>query len=204
MLGFLLIGMPLLQHHRILGQMLPSIAYFFAIGLAFMLAEMALLEQLTPFLGKPIYALAVVLSGLLLASGLGAGWGQTQEFRSVIKTFGGLLGLLLLYFLGLGNVLSAWAGLETIPRLLVALAAVALPGFLMGVPFPVGLTRLVEGIPDSEQRRIRVALAWCCNGCASVMGATGAIWLAQLSGQSTLFLAATLSYVFALLMLKKL
>ena len=204
MLGFLLIGMPLLRHHRILGQMLPGIAYFFAIGLAFMLAEMALLEQLTPFLGKPIYALAVVLSGLLLASGLGAGWGQTQEFRSVIKTFGGLLGLLLLYFLGLGNVLSAWAGLETIPRLLAALAIVALPGFLMGVPFPVGLTRLVEGIPDSEQRRIRVALAWCCNGCASVMGATGAIWLAQLSGQSTLFLAATLCYVFALLMLKKL
>ena len=165
---------------------------------------MALLEQLTPFLGKPVYALAVALSGLLLASGLGAGWGRTQEFRSVVKALGGLLGLLLLYFLGLGTVLSAWAGLETLPRLLVALTAVALPGFLMGVPFPVGLTRLVEGNPDSEERRIRVALAWCCNGCASVMGATGAIWLAQLSGQSALFLAAAACYTFAFLVLRKL
>ena len=204
MLGFLLIGTPLLRHRRIVGQMLPGIAYFFAIGLAFMLTEMALLEQLTPFLGKPVYALAVALSGLLLASGLGAGWGRTQEFRSVVKALGGLLGLLLLYFLGLGTVLSAWAGLETLPRLLVALTAVALPGFLMGVPFPVGLTRLVEGNPDSEERRIRVALAWCCNGCASVMGATGAIWLAQLSGQSALFLAAAACYTFAFLVLRKL
>jgi hypothetical protein len=245
-LGFLLIGTPLLLHRRIVRQMLPGMAYFFAIGLAFMLAEIALLERLTPFLGQPVYALTVVLCGLLLASGLGAGWGRTQKFPRVAKTLGGLLGLLLLYFFGLGNVLTAWAGLEATPRLLVALAAVALPGFLMGVPFPVGLTRLVgndllakqqttvrpelvEACPEpsrrgqaaglrqaqperksmiesseAEARRIRVALAWCCNGCASVMGATGAIWLAQLSGQSSLFLAATVCYGLAFLMLNKL
>ena len=203
-LGFLLIGTPLLRHRRLVGQMLPGMAYFFAIGLAFMLAEMALLEQLTPFLGKPVYALAVALSGLLLASGLGAGWARTQEFGKIVKALGGLLGLLLLYFLGLGNALSAWAGLETIPRLLVALAAVALPGFLMGMPFPVGLTRLVDKDMEAEARRLRVALAWCCNGCASVMGVTGAIWLAQLSGQSALFLAAILGYGLAFLLLKQL
>ena len=143
--------------------MLPGMAYFFAIGLAFMLAEIALLERLTPFLGQPVYALTVVLCGLLLASGLGAGWGRTQQFPRVAKTLGGLLGLLLLYFFGLGNVLTAWAGLEATPRLLVALAAVSLPGFLMGVPFPVGLTRLVgNDLLAKQQTTVRPELVEAC------------------------------------------
>ena len=40
-----------------------AILYFIGIGLGFMLAEMGMMQQLSIFLGQPIYSLAVVLAG---------------------------------------------------------------------------------------------------------------------------------------------
>src|SRR4029453_13958370 len=47
-------------------------AYFVLIGLAFLLVEMGMMQQLSLLLGHPLYALVVVLAGLLAASGAGA------------------------------------------------------------------------------------------------------------------------------------
>ena len=52
--------------------------YFACLGFGFLLVEIALIQRLTFFLGHPTYALTVVLSGLLVASGVGAAmskWG---------------------------------------------------------------------------------------------------------------------------------
>ena len=49
-----------------------AILYFIGIGLGFMLAEMGMMQQLSIFLGQPIYSLAVVLAGLILFAGLGS------------------------------------------------------------------------------------------------------------------------------------
>ena len=49
-----------------------GMAYFVAIGLGFMLVEMAMMQQLSIFLGHPIYSLVVVLAGLILATGIGS------------------------------------------------------------------------------------------------------------------------------------
>lgn len=46
--------------------------YFSLIGVGFMLAEMALLERFSLYLGHPIYSLSVCLFSLILASGLGS------------------------------------------------------------------------------------------------------------------------------------
>ena len=56
------------------GQAAPwgGIAYFIAIGLGFMLVEIAMMQQLSIFLGHPIYSMVVVLGGLILAAGLGS------------------------------------------------------------------------------------------------------------------------------------
>ena len=48
-----------------------AILYFIGIGLGFMLAEMGMMQQLSIFLGQPIYSLAVVLAGLILCRGAG-------------------------------------------------------------------------------------------------------------------------------------
>ena len=41
-----------------------GLAYFIAIGLGFMFVEMAMMQQLSIFLGHPIYSMVVVLAGL--------------------------------------------------------------------------------------------------------------------------------------------
>ena len=54
------------------GTRLLVLAYFLALGIGFMFVEMALIQHLVFFLANPIYAIAVVLAGLLLVSGLWA------------------------------------------------------------------------------------------------------------------------------------
>ncbi|MBZ5571830.1 MAG: SAM-dependent methyltransferase [Acidobacteriia bacterium] len=56
------------------GPRLSVLAYFLALGIGFMFVEMALIQRLVFFLANPVYAVAVVLAGLLLVSGLGSGW----------------------------------------------------------------------------------------------------------------------------------
>ena len=49
-----------------------GMTYFIAIDLGFMLVEMAMMQQLSIFLGHPIYSLVVVLAGLILSAGIGS------------------------------------------------------------------------------------------------------------------------------------
>jgi hypothetical protein len=49
-----------------------AVAYFIAIGLGFILVEMAMMQQLSIFLGQPIYSMVVVLGGLILSAGVGS------------------------------------------------------------------------------------------------------------------------------------
>jgi hypothetical protein len=64
----------------------------------------------------------------------------------------------------------------------------------MGIPFPAGLKYFAASTTGNEERRVRVALCWCSNACASVTGAVGALLIAQILGQSVLFLLASLLY----------
>jgi hypothetical protein len=52
--------------------LLAACAYFALIGLGFMFVEIGLLSRVGVFLGHPTLALAVVLGGIILATGSGA------------------------------------------------------------------------------------------------------------------------------------
>src|SRR5690606_10918245 len=70
------IAVPLARRARPSGHvdanLWASFAYFAAIGIGFMLAEIALLMRLSLALGNPAYSLMIVLSSLVGAAGLGA------------------------------------------------------------------------------------------------------------------------------------
>jgi len=55
------------------GRAAPAggIVYFIAIGTGFMFVEMAMMQQLSIFLGHPIYAMVVALGGLDSVGGTG-------------------------------------------------------------------------------------------------------------------------------------
>jgi len=172
--------------------------YFFSIGLAFMMVEIALLEKLTLFLGQPVYSFALILGGLLTASGIGSFLSRNSTRQKVRIVFLILVIELFIFSMMLPKWLELWSGNAWEFRLLLATLLVTLSGMLMGSPFPSGLKHL--GLQsEAVDRRIPIALAWGCNAFASVTGAAGALWIAQAFGQSFLFLTSAFFYGMALL-----
>jgi MFS family permease len=146
------------------------------------------------FLGHPIYALAVVLSMLLLASGTGSAlsgrfsneWGLRRFVR---RTIGALAAVLLLYALGLGFLFHALIGLVLPLRILIAGVLVFLPGLLMGALLPSGVRTANALSPEL------VPWAWGLNGAASVVGSILAVTVSMNFGFTASLLGGIVVYL---------
>jgi hypothetical protein len=77
-------------------------------------------------------------------------------------------------------------------RYIALLLAVALPGFLMGMPFPLGMRHLAQSPPAKSY-------AWAANGCASVLASILSAQIAISAGFAWILAAAVLSYGVAFL-----
>jgi hypothetical protein len=76
-------------------------------------------------------------------------------------------------------------------RYAVLSAVVVIPGFAMGIPFPLGMRFLLK----RPQER---AFAWAVNGCASVLGSIATAQIAISAGFEWILAAAVISYALAL------
>jgi len=150
--------------------------YFSLIGMGFMLAEIALLQYFSVYLGHPIYSLGVCLFSLILASGLGS---LTSD-RLSLNTRGKLLAwgtIVVAYLVVMERVLplifQSTTDRERWVRIGISLAAIMPVGFLFGFAFPTGL-RMVSEV-DSRP----TPWFWGINGAtgvlASVLGVTFSI-----------------------------
>lgn len=206
-LSVLLILTPLLARRRVFagsGQLWRVAAYFFALGLAFLFIEIAFIQKFILFLGHPLYAVAVVLTAFLLFAGLGSG--VSSRFARRVDTLhgvhlarglrlsaiqlsvAGIIGLSLLYVLILPGVFDALLHLTDAAKIVVSLGLIAPLAFFMGMPFPLGLSRIWTDAPAL------VPWAWGVNGFASVLSAMLATLIAMTFGFSTVVLAATIIY----------
>lgn len=160
---------------------LRVIGYFACLGLGFILVEIGFMQQFVLFLGHPVYALAVVLSTLLISSGLGAGWSSRMAARwgeraARLGATAALAAVLTLYGLGLSPTFAALIGLDVTVRVAIAAALVAVPGLLMGTFVPAGV-RTANAIGPGV-----AAWAWGVNGATSVVGSVAAILLSMNAG----------------------
>lgn len=202
-LSVLFILLPLWLGARRRGLSRPraaTLAYFGALGLAFMLVEIPTMQKLTVYLGQPVYSLAVVLFSLLLFSGLGSWWsGRWAADRIATNmrvVFPLLLVFLLLHAAFSAAVLEQTLRLALPARLAVAVLLLSVLGFLMGVPFPVGI-RWVGRLQPTV-----VPWLWGINGVTSVLGSALATALSiHIGFRLTLFVAA-LVYAGAMLLLQ--
>ncbi len=165
------------------------LSFFGLIGLGFMLLEVPLIQRWILILGYPEYAFAVVVGTLLLFSGLGSVFAG----RGWLKKHPGWWGLLLLPGLGLPGLIwfgSPWMlGWPALGRWLLAIASIAPLGFLLGIPFPVGLSWIKNNAPQLGP------LAWAVNGCASVIASVLATITALSFGYGVVLLAGSLMYL---------
>ena len=121
-------------------------AYFALIGIGFMMAEIALLQRISVFLGHPVYALSVVLFSLILSTGIGSLASERIPLDSRAKLIGwsALVGLYLLALpVWLPDVLLRLESAGVLVRAGLAVLVLAPAGFLMGFGFPTGM-RLVS------------------------------------------------------------
>jgi hypothetical protein len=111
--------------------------YFGALGLAYLLAEIAAIQQLTLLLGHPVYAVAAVLAAMLVGSGVGSAW---SDRLAPARARGVALGLALAcgaLAVGLLPLVHAVEGAGLVGRALAA-ALVLGPGGRDGHALPAG------------------------------------------------------------------
>ena len=172
--------------------------YFLLLGLAFLFVEMAFIQKFTLFLGNPLYSVAVVLSGFLLFAGLGSAASERLARRlpwpavsPVTVAVAAIVLLALLYVAVLPVVFDKSIGLTDAAKIVLSLALIAPLAFFMGMPFPLGMKRVVRLAPGF------VPWAWGINGFASVVSAVLATLLAIEFGFSVVIVIATSLYAVA-------
>ncbi len=187
-LALVLILLPLLALPRPQRRIGPP-AYFACLGLAFLFIEIACLQRYSLYIGHPLIAAAVVLSGFLVFAGLGSalatrlgGW---RRLRYVVA------GIVLLVAVQIVALPPPGAALPVALKAAISLATIAPLALLMGLPFPLGLARLAAEAPAA------IPWAWGINGCASVLSALLAALLAVHFGFTVVLASAAALYVIA-------
>lgn len=176
--------------------------YFIAVGLAYILVEIAFIQRFVLFLGHPTYALTVVIFLLMLSSGAGSLFSRHCLPRSEMGWIPLLLVVmvLLVYLFVLPSRLAAWVGFEFEYRLLISGVLLIPLGFLMGMPFPTGL-RALAATPDADfaaPTDNAVEWAWAMNAAASVLGSVLAMVIAIQFGLTVTLACGAAAYVLAL------
>jgi SAM-dependent methyltransferase len=204
--SLLLIGLPMARVIRIGarrdGRPPPAasrgrvLVYFLAIGFGFMFIEIAFIQKFALFLSHPLRAIAVVLFAFLLFAGVGsrvAGRLQrgARPRRTLIAVVAALCVSAVLCLLLLPWLFQHGMGLPDTARILLSAGLIAPLAIFMGMPFPLGLTRV-----EATDARL-IPWAWGINGCASVTGAVLATLLAIHIGFTAVVVAALLLYMLA-------
>ena len=160
-----------------------------------MLLEIVLIQKFILVFGNPVYAAAFVISVMMLASGIGSYYSaRVTPNRKIMQGILLVIVLiLLLYTFFLSPLLNLGAGYPGIIKLFISLPVVALPAFLMGVPFPLGLRALAA----SKEKNL--PWAWGVNGCVSVISAALAALLAVEVGFASVIMLAAIFYAVSML-----
>jgi spermidine synthase len=191
-------------------QRVLPLLYFVAVGLAYILVEIAFIQRFVLFLGHPTYALTVVIFLLLLSSGAGS----LLSRRWLSETSRGWMPLILLviaialYTWGLTGLLSSLIGLPFVAKLAVSGIVLVPLGFAMGMPFPTGLRTLANTteveLPASELGEPAnlednaVEWAWAMNAASSVLGSVLAMVIAIHFGLNVTLACGAAAYALAL------
>ncbi len=178
-----------------LGHSSLWVSVFIALGLAFMLIEIPLVQQFTLFLGKPIYGLTVVLGSLIAGGAIGSL--VSGRIKRSLKALlaGSLVATALVaagHIFAVPMLLEFFEGEVISTRMVLAVIALAPLGMVAAVPFPTAL-RLAGSIKLQSE----IPFYWALNGLAAVLGAATAIAISLTAGFLVAMSLAVAIYLFA-------
>jgi hypothetical protein len=194
--ALVVLAVPLLGGRRMRvpgGGTVRAVVYFSALGLGFLFLEIFLIDRASFYLNDRTSGFSLVLTGMLIFSGLGSMMEHRFEARArrgiviavcvIIIWCAGLL-------FGLQSFMLATLGLPWLVRAAIVVLLVAPVSLALGLPFPLGLSRVGSGS--------FLPWAWGLNGAFSVVSTPLANLVALQSGYDRVLLTAMLLYVICL------
>jgi hypothetical protein len=167
------------------------VGYFAAVGIGYMLLEMAVFQRAILFLGEPVLAASTIFAAFLIGSGIGSACAPRAPGPGVVvRLFVSVAVAAVVAGLGLWGAPATLAALPAPLRVACVLVLVAPLAWALGRPFPWALGRLAGAgrwIP----------WAWGVNGFASVLAASAATLLSVQAGQPATLLAGLACYALA-------
>lgn len=172
-----------------------ALVYFPALGLGFLLIEIAFIEHAALLLGDRTSGFALVLTTMLVFSGIGAMWAGriTAPARALRIAVLVAVGCAALALPGVRPAVLAALDLPWLARAAALVVALAPISLALGFPFPLGLDRFQQEGPAL------LPWAWALNGAFSVVATPLANLLGHGAGLSWLLAAGMVCYAGALI-----
>ncbi len=171
-----------------------AVVFFPCLGLGFLFIEICLIEKASLWLNDRTLGFAIVLTTMLLFSGIGsmaADWFRLRP-RQTMSTAGVFIVLwVVAAILGLDTLIQYCLSDPPLWKVTILVLILAPVSFALGMPFPLGLTRT----GDTGY----LPWAWGLNGAFSVVATPLANLIAREYGYSRVLLTAALLYALAIL-----
>jgi len=200
LIALLVLAAPLLFRRRKAAAPEPRrlwpLLYFPSLGLGFLLIEIFLIDKAAFYLNDYSSAFALVLTSMLIFSGLGSLIAGRMGAMPKIASFVSLivvLGWIGLMLTGAEDVMMSTLDQPAWTRWLIVLATAAPVSLALGLPFPLGLIQVGEGR--------MLPWAWGLNGAFSVVATPLANLMSREVGFSSLLMAGAVLYALAFLAL---
>ncbi len=167
-----------------------TFVYFAALGLGYMFVEIVLMQKMVIFLGHPTYAVAVVLTGLLACSGVGALLSERlRPSPATLRRLGlAVVAAIALTAAAVNYLLPLALGQPLALRVAASLLLLLPLGLALGACFPTGLRAVAQRAPQL------VPWCWAVNGFLSVFAAVFCIALGMQVGFTLVLLLAAAAY----------
>jgi hypothetical protein len=156
------------------------ILFVILIGLGFIFLEITFIQKFLLLLGTPILALTVILFSILLSTGIGSYLSgrlfAKEPFKAVAVSIPILVGIVLIYYIFLQEIIYSNIVLQLPQRILLSLALLSPVGIVMGFQLP-SIIRMAYSHPQTggkegsdKERNTVITLLWGVNVIASVVG----------------------------------
>ena len=167
--------------------------YFLGIGLGYILVQIGLLQRLIIVLGRPTFALSVVLFSMLLGTGCGAACSErlfpSGDLRRCLLV---IIGTLIVLRIGFSMAPLLEHMHSATGRVLIVGSVLAAAGFVMGCAFPLGVRNVA---PTGEWA---IQKMWAINGAASIAASVLAAVIGLGWGSGAVLIGGILAYGLAL------
>jgi len=143
------------------------LVYFSLLGFGFMAIELLFIQIFMKLIGYPIYAVATVITVMLIGAAIGSMASRSVVGRDAERwhvPFGGTAATGLALWLTYPALSSHFIASGDAVRIGAAALMIAPIAFFMGMPFPLGIAAL------DRKPRGAVAWAWSMNGLFTAIG----------------------------------